>query len=289
MKNVFSLFILVCSLMISCTSVQTNDSGLTDSLKIAKMQIDSLEHLSGDLITDKSGDLVKAESPDAKTKYEQGYSLPNEIDGNSQSPVNIITTGIGKGELQHLSLIFNGSIVAVENLGHTIQLDFDNSSTTKVNGIPYGLKQLHFHTPSEHLVDGMTFPMEMHIVSKLNDPTHPGASTYTVVGILFRIGHESKFLNEFLNTIPHEEGKANLDPQKINLKEYFAGITSDKGADFYHYQGSLTTPPYTESVNWIVRKQIFEASADQIAAIEKLEGNNARHIHALHNRKVTSE
>ncbi len=66
-------------------------------------------------------------------------------------------------------------------------------------------------------------------------------------------------------------------------------ISGGERLSYYSYQGSLTTPPFTESVNWSIAKKVFEASEEQIATIEKLEGNNARHIRALNNRKIAVE
>jgi carbonic anhydrase len=114
----------------------------------------------------------------------------------------------------------------------------------------YEVKQMHFHTPSEHLIDGMTFPMELHIVNQVPPVNQGDTPHYLVIAALFKMGKENKFISDFLNMPPN----------------------------FYHYQGSLTTAPYTESVNWFVLKRIIEASPEQIRAINKIEGDNARHI-----------
>jgi carbonic anhydrase len=284
MKN--STFITICfSLVIaSCNNNQPAQTLQGDSLQQHSKQKDSAgETLKKDL--EKAGDMVKAESPDALTEFEHGYALPRKNEGDAQSPVDIISTGLLTHASHKTELKFTGSINAVDNLGHTIQVDFAKGSITLFNGKPYELKQLHFHTPSEHLIDGMTFPMEMHIVSKLNDSVREGA-TYTVLGILFRIGRENKFLNEFLGSVPHEEGKGSLNQQNVKLADLFSETPKTEKPAYYTYQGSLTTPPYTESVNWVVAKRIFEASEEQIATIEKIEGNNARHVHALNSRKV---
>lgn len=273
----------------SCNSKQPATSPQADSIKPAKIQIDSAENISKQASAEAGGNMIKAESPDAAVHFEQGYALPSMTDGTAQSPVNILSSNVQNEAGHHIDVKFNGAITSVENLGHTIQVDFANGSTTTVNGKSYELKQLHFHTPSEHLIDGMTFPMEMHIVSKLNDSIRQEGSTYTVVGILFKIGHVNKFLDEFLNAIPKEEGNTNLDQQKVNLKDFFENVPQGTPFAYYQYQGSLTTPPYTESVNWLVRKRIFEASEAQFKAIVQLEGDNARHIHSLNKRKITSE
>jgi carbonic anhydrase len=287
MKN--STFITIwCSLVIcSCNTNQPAQTMQGDSLQQHTKQKDSAGEASKqDLL--KAGDMVKAESPDALTEYEHGYALPRENEGAAQSPVDIITYGLLTHTIRRTDVKFTGSINAVDNLGHTIQVDFAKGSVTMFNGKAYELKQLHFHTPSEHLIDGMTFPMEMHIVSKLNDSVKEG-STYTVLGILFKMGRENKFLNEFLGSVPHEEGKDSLNQQMVKFTDLFSEIPKTEKLIYYTYQGSLTTPPFTESVNWVVAKRIFEASEEQIATIEKLEGNNARHVHALNSRKIATD
>lgn len=288
MKNSILIPIICFLLFSACNTNQEAEPKNTDSLQ---KQVETKEHADQQVMENltRAGDIVKAEAPDAEVKFEQGYALPRTNDGSSQSPINIITSDLEPNTKQHNDLKFTGSINAIENLGHTIQVDFTNGSATMVDGKSYDLKQLHFHTPSEHLIDGMTFPLEMHIVSKLNDSVKNGGSAFTVMGILFKMGHENKFLKEFLNAVPKEEGKDSLDPSKVKLNDLFAEISRGEKLIEYNYQGSLTTPPYTESVNWVIARRIFEASEEQIAAIEKLEGNNARHIRALNNRKIVLE
>jgi carbonic anhydrase len=72
------------------------------------------------------------------------------------------------------------------------------------------------------------------------------------------------------------------------LEDLFTGIPSNELGTYYHYKGSLTTPPFTENVDWLIGKYIFEASPDQITAIEKIKGDNARHVQERHYRKVVS-
>jgi carbonic anhydrase len=238
----------------------------------------------------KQANEVKSEAPDASTKTEPGYALPRFDNGLAQSPINILTANTEKETNHKLEIAFNDEINGIENLGHTIQLDFAGGNLFTVNGKTYKFKQLHFHTPSEHLIDGMTFPIEMHVVSVSEDPKDSTKPEYLVVGMLFKMGQENKFMKEFLNAIPQQENKkVELSPGAVKLKDMFAGVTKNDLEAYYHYKGSLTTPPYTETVDWIVRKYIFEASPEQVAAIEKMEGDNARHVHALYNRKIASE
>ena len=250
----------------------------------------STEHPHAETALTLTDNQVKAEAPDAGGKVEQGYALPKHGAELAQSPIDIISVKTAKDPKQQVSLIFHSNIVVAENLGHTIQLDFKNGSTCTVNGKNYVSKQFHFHTPSEHLVDGLTFPMEMHIVNVLTDSSDANKSSYLVFGILFKIGAENKFINEFLNKIPHEEGeKSDLKEGDVNLNDLLSQFPDNKIKSYYTYSGSLTTPPFTEAVHWVILKDPVEASEEQIEAIEKMEGNNARHVQAVNDRKVYSQ
>jgi carbonic anhydrase len=222
------------------------------------------------------------------TKAEQGYALPRFDDGFVQSPINILSSNTENENNHRIVSKFNDEIDAVENLGLTIQLDFTEGSTITVDGKIYKFRQLHFHTPSEHLIDGMTFPMEMHIVNVLKDSTSGNQPRYMVIAFLFRMGHENKFLKEFFNAIPHEEEKDTLPPGVVNFQDLLNTIPKNKKG-YFSYKGPLTTPPFSETVYWIIKKHILEVSPEQVAAIEKLEGDNARHVQALYSRKIASE
>ena len=130
--------------------------------------------------------------------------------------------------------------------------------------------------------------MEMHAVNIVKNQGKE-ATEYVVIGLLFKMGHENKFIKEFLNAVPREEHKkTTLQPGTVKLEDLLSGIPKNEKGTYYYYKGSLTTPPYTESVNWLIRKYIFEASPEQIKAIEKIEGDNARHVQELYQRKVKS-
>lgn len=252
------------------------------------VQTDSVKTDSAVATAPTGGNYVKSEAPDATTKTEQGYALPRYNDKLLQSPVNILTDSVVPDNDKAIYVKFDGSVTAIENLGHTVQLDFKEGSTALADGKTYSTKQFHFHTPSEHLIDGMTFPMEIHIFSVLKDSANPNNPQYLVVGYLFKMGRENKFIKEFLNVIPRKEGKDTLAPGAVRFQDLFATIPKNAPVGYYAYNGSATTPPFPETVKWIVMKSILEASPEQIMAIEKMEGDNARHVQALYARKVLS-
>ncbi len=228
-------------------------------------------------------------APDAEVKKQQGYVLPGLEHGFEQSPINIISTA-NEGGKHNITLYFKDDVNKIENLGHTIQLDFAEGSTIIQDDTTFAFKQCHFHTPSEHLIDGMTFPMEMHIVNLMPNDDKNATPQYLVIGVLFKEGKENKFIADFLNAIPKEEHEtAPLNAGSVKMADLFGVIPKEIKGHFYNYRGSLTTPPYTESVRWYIAKHIFEASAAQIEAINKVEGNNARHVQALYGRTVTAK
>ncbi len=276
MKYFTNIFPVVMIFFFACSPAGNNDSQ-KDTTQHAAVQVDSA----------KGDNLVKAEAPDAISKTTQGYALPRSGDQLAQSPINILSDSVINDPGQPVALTFNTGITAIENLGHTIQLDFKDGSTTMAGGKTYFSKQFHFHTPSEHLIDGMTFPLEMHIVNVSKESTADHIPKYMVIALLFKMGHENKFLKEFINAIPAGEEKDTLPAGAVNFGDLFNAIPKNEGA-YYTYKGSLTTPPYSETVDWVIKKYILEASPEQINTIEKMEGDNARHVQALHARKVES-
>jgi carbonic anhydrase len=278
MKSYFpySLMVII-SVALAC-----NNSAKNENMK------DTVLHSEQHQVIDSGNNIVKSEAPDAAIKVTQGYALPRFDEKQFQSPVNIISDSTMTDTNQAVSLKFNTAITEIENLGHTIQLDFKAGNDITVGGKTFTSRQFHFHTPSEHLIDGVTYPMEMHIVNILKDTNAGKSPQYLVVGFLFRMGKENQFLKEFLNAIPEEEHNSSLPPGKVNFGDLFSTIPGKVLNGYYSYKGSLTTPPYSESVTWIINKHILEASPEQIFTIEKLEGDNARHVQALHARKVLS-
>ena len=277
MKYTIAVSMLMIVLISACSNPNKNETQ-TDTVQPVKAQHE-------EIIT---GNMVKSEAPDAVTKVAQGYALPRFDDGQAQSPIDIISDSTMKDSSQFISIKFKTGITAIENLGHTIQLDFAEGSTAMAGGKTYSSKQFHFHTPSEHMIDGITYPMEMHIVNVLKDSGEKKNPQYLVIGFLFKMGRENTFIKEFLNAIPREEGKDTLPSGAVRFEDLFLTFPKKEEAGYYSYKGSLTTPPYSESVHWIVKKYVLEASPEQISTIEKMEGDNARHVHALYARKVYS-
>jgi carbonic anhydrase len=157
----------------------------------------------------------------------------------------------------------------VENLGHTVKVTYDPGSSLEFDGKLYDLAQFHFHTPSEHLLDGVTYPMELHLVH--TEHNHP--ERFLVIGVLFKEGGSNGLIQTFLRDVPEQAGKRAEADAKLDASSLFKPHEG-----YYHYEGSLTTPPFSETVTWLVLDQVHDAAPEQIEAMNRIEGNNARHI-----------
>ncbi len=218
---------------------------------------------------------------------ENAAIMPGLKHGLIQSPINILTKTVEQVENRAINVSYKDEVESVANLGHTIQLNFAEGSTITAHGKIFHFKQMHFHTPSEHLLDGMRFPMELHIVNNTVDGKS-GEVEFLVVSILFKMGDENKFISDFYDLIPKEENTVcKIQTGRVKLSDLLMVTRKDASEEgLYFYKGSLTTPPYTESVNWYIDRHIYEASQEQIQNINNLEGYNARDVQEKHGRVI---
>ena len=182
--------------------------------------------------------------------------------GRNQSPIDLTTDF----DLDLPALTFeyqSQKKIRETNNGHSIQVDLEPGSflSIKDHGTRFEAKQLHFHSPSEHTVAGQSFAMEIHIVHTDND------GNLAVVGILFREGAENSILRKIWSFMPKNAGQTHEEP--IPFEE--SGLLPPT-RDYYLYNGSLTTPPCSEGVTWVVLKNPIEASAAQIAEFQRTIG-----------------
>lgn len=196
-------------------------------------------------------------------------------EGRNQSPVDLVA-GFHV-ELPELIFNYHGTPLRETNTGHTIQL-------TVVPGmfleIPEAerkveLQQGHFHSPSEHTVDGRHYPMEIHLVH--ND----GSGFLTVVGVMVEEGEENPMLNRIWAFMPERVGETTEAP--VSVLE--AGVLPPT-REYFTYNGSLTTPPCTEGVEWIVLRHSLTASAEQIARFKERVGPSTNRPVQPHNARV---
>jgi len=195
-----------------------------------------------------------------------------------QSPVNIANaTRDLKPTPLHLDL--KPTPIHLLNNGHTLEVEYGAGSTIRWRGTTYELLQFHFHTLSEHVVRGHHFAMEMHAVFK-----NPAANQYLVVGELFRIGSKSTFLSRFQSLLPEKSGGHADSASMVNLAN---GLVDT--SHYWTYKGSLTTPPCSPVVTWIVLKRSATASRHQIEGeFWRIMGNNFRPPQPLNARIIHS-
>ncbi|MFS4481406.1 carbonic anhydrase [Hyunsoonleella sp. 2307UL5-6] len=203
----------------------------------------------------------------------------SDCNGKHQSPINIIHQNVdsvalqGDLKIQYTPLTL---LKKVENNGHSIQFDFEAGDSINYKNETYYLKQIHFHEPSEHKINGLIYPIEIHLV-------HISKSgNITVLGLLGEEGVESQLFEFFESFLPLENGTAKDIHQTIDLSGL---LLEDK--HYYAYGGSLTTPPCSEGVNWIVFKEPLILSVEEVIKLRNnMPLNNYRNEQAINNRVV---
>ncbi len=199
--------------------------------------------------------------------------------GTRQSPIDINLTQSLPANLGDIKFDYQSISPEVLNNGHTIQVNYSKGSSITVADREFELAQFHFHTPSENTVNGKAYDMEMHLVHKNIN------GELAVVGVFFKQGKQNAELEKLWRRLPeHSGGKQTLSDTSLSVADL---LPQDRA--YTHFNGSLTTPPCSEGVNWFVVKEPVEASAEQIARISAIIGNNARPVQKLNNRFVLSQ
>lgn len=194
--------------------------------------------------------------------------------GKNQSPVDL--RNAVSARLVPLSFKYDSFAQDVLNNGHTVQVTYAPGSTLMVDSHRYQLKQFHFHAPSENLLDGKQFPLEAHFVHADED------GNLAVVGVFFEAGAANEALEKLGKDLPVRAG----DKHDLDVKIAAAELMP-KAREYYRFSGSLTTPPCSEGVNWLVLKQPITASAKQIEHLHAAMGHdNARPVQPLNARII---
>ncbi len=186
--------------------------------------------------------------------------------GEAQSPINI-TDAVDQ---QEATLDFNyqpGGYEVINN-GHAIQVNYQPGSSVAIDGHSYELKQFHFHTPSENTVEGESFPLEAHLVHQDSE------GHLAVVSVLYRDGAANQELAAVWQKLPGAAGAKNELATKFD-----AATLLPEALESYQFTGSLTTPPCSEGVSWVVLKH---AKTVDSAQIEQFSSS----VHTPNNRPV---
>jgi carbonic anhydrase len=194
--------------------------------------------------------------------------------GQRQSPIDIRET-IG-ADLPSIRFAYKAVPLSIVDNGHTIQVNVAGTGSITVDGEDYELLQFHFHKPSEEKINGKTYDMVAHLVHKSK------AGKLAVVAVMLQAGKEQSLIRTLWNNLPLEQNKPIDKPEtKIDPTQLLPEKRS-----YFTYIGSLTTPPCSEGVLWLVLKTPTQASKEQIAGFGKIYKNNARPIQSRGGRVI---
>lgn len=193
--------------------------------------------------------------------------------GQAQSPIDIESSA--NSDIGSLELNYQDTPLKIVNNGRTIRVDYQPGSYLTLDDRRYELLQFHFHQPSEHLISGQALDMEAHLVHK--DWT---TGNLVVLAVLMTEGKINLALDRVWNKIPFGNDNEEVSDLIINA----SNLLPDSIDRYYRYQGSLTTPPCSEIVTWLILKQPVEISKLQIDRFLEIVGTNARPVQPLNNR-----
>lgn len=207
-------------------------------------------------------------------------------EGRSQSPIDI--TDAASESLPEMSARFASASLRIVhhehmadaiNNGHTIQVNYSEGDTLSVGEQSYELNQYHFHSPSEHTLEGNHFPMEMHMVHKASD------GSLAVIGVFIEEGSHNPAFDPIWANLPGEKGvESHFESVNVDIDELLP-----ESQTTYRYDGSLTTPPCSEGVKWFIATEPIELSSEQIQAFTALITGNNRPVQPLNDRTVVTD
>jgi len=186
--------------------------------------------------------------------------------GKNQSPIDI--SGTVEGELPAITFAYQAKGSQIINNGHTIQVNYDAGSHISVDGRSFELKQFHFHSPSENTMSAKHFPLEGHFV-------HADANgNLAVISVMYQEGAQNSELEKAWSHMPTKASETSPLAPAVD-----AAALLPANRDYYRFSGSLTTPPCSEGVIWLVMKEPLAVSKEQIEQFTKV-------LHHPNNRPV---
>ncbi|BCH26769.1 carbonic anhydrase [Mesorhizobium sp. L-8-3] len=193
--------------------------------------------------------------------------------GRQQSPIDI--AGTVKADIPRIDISWLKGGGRMVNNGHTIQINMPEGSTLTRGDRVFQLAQLHFHAPSEHHVAGMSFPMEAHFVHK-----DTKSDTLGVLSALLMPGATNNSFAGLAKVFPARPG------EEMAVDEFDPNGLLPASLGYWTYEGSLTTPPCTENVEWMVAMEPVEVDTADIKRFTTLYASNARSIRPSNRRFI---
>ncbi|WP_291115516.1 carbonic anhydrase [Flavobacterium sp. UBA6135] len=207
-----------------------------------------------------------------------GYT---DCGGSVQTPINIETAStIKSSALFDVVFNYNPFIMKIVDNGHTVQVNKNGTATNSItiDGVTYNFLQFHYHTHSEHEIDGNTDEMEIHFVHQ-----DPITNNLAVIAIMINAAGntDNAFIQSYLQNFPSSENNEVVTSTSLNLNDL---LPNDK--KYFTYTGSLTTPPCSQGLKWVILKEKITVSTNQLHAFEQRHHINARPIQPLNGRIV---
>ncbi|MGR5338450.1 carbonic anhydrase [Vibrio astriarenae] len=193
--------------------------------------------------------------------------------GKNQSPINVKETV--EADLDKLHIDYQGQVTGLTNNGHTLQATVSGVNTLNIDGRAFELKQFHFHTPSENLIRSRQYPLEGHFVHA------DEAGNLAVLAVMFELGVQNDSISKLSETIP-TKGQTITLSKSFDAKSLLPSLKN-----YYRFNGSLTTPPCSEGVRWIILRDASSLSEQQTQALTKVMGTNNRPVQDQNARLVT--
>lgn len=203
-----------------------------------------------------------------------GEAFPICSRGKSQAPIDI--TGPFITASTAMKTEYRPGLLTIMNNGNTIQVNVPSGSKLRIDGVPYDLLQFHFHRPSEEKIDGMATAMILHFVHKSND------GKLAILAVFLKQGVENLVIKNLWTNLPREIGS----PITYQNVSFNPANLLPSNFDFYTYEASLSTPPCTEGVRYIVLKTPVSISSNQVQAFPFK--SNVRPIQPLNGRTIFS-
>lgn len=189
------------------------------------------------------------EGPEHWGELDPTYELCGK--GKNQTPIDL--TGFIEAKLPPIAFDYKGAATEILNNGHTVQANFAVGDTITVSGHTFTLKQVHFHTPSENLIEGQSFPLEGHLVHADAD------GNLAVVAVMYKEGAPNPALAKLWSQMPEQAG----EHKPLEVQVVASELLPAKH-DYFRFNGSLTTPPCSEGVWWLVMKKPATISKEQV-------------------------
>ncbi|CAA2970503.1 alpha carbonic anhydrase 1, chloroplastic [Olea europaea subsp. europaea] len=208
--------------------------------------------------------------------------------GKSQSPINIVKAKVVVDKkLKPLIREYNSVNVTLVNNKFNVAVVYpSNCGKLIVDDKKYSLKQMHWHSPSEHRIDGQQFAAELHLVHVADD------GSVSVVGILFQLGRPDPVIEKIQNKLSElaNEVRTNKEETPVTVGPFHPTEVRKNVHNYYKYVGSFTTPPCTENVTWVILAKVRSMSKEQVEALKApLDTgckNNNRPVQESHGRLV---